>query len=273
MNTALQTSNNSYNVSLNVFEGPLDLLLHLIKENQMNIYDIPISQITEKYLAHIELLKELNLEIAGEFLLMAATLAHIKSKMLLPQEQAQDEDGEDGPDPRDELVRRLLEYQKYKQAADDLLLRPLLGKDIFTRTQSPIAILPTNQRELAEISIFKLIEAFGSILKNYKDKDLVHRVDLEPVSIKECAQDIVDKIKSNTEGAIKFTHLFSKKSSRIRVVTTFLAVLSLIKRGVVRVFQNDLFSEIQLMGTPMLYTQEQDFKEEENEYTNPNTIE
>lgn len=255
-----------YHIALDVFEGPLDLLLHLIKENQMDIYNIPISTITQQYLAYVRMLEELNLEVAGEFLVMAATLAHIKSKMLLPPEPVSDEENAlDGPDPREELVRRLLLYQKYKHAAEELALRPHFGRDIFAREHSAATPIPTSERELAEISVFKLVEHFHKVLKTLHEKSVVHNVINEPVSIRECAESIAEKIKTSTEGTVEFSQLFTAQTiTRVRVVTTFLALLDLLRKGYIKIFQNELFSEIQLMGTSELFT---NFKyEEQDEY-------
>ena len=145
-----------YTVRLEMFEGPLDLLLHLIQKNELDITNIPIALITEQYLEYLQLIKELNLDIAGEYLLMASTLLHIKSRILLPSSTQEEEEA--GEDPRAELVRRLLEYQKYKIAAGDLERRPILDRDVFVRL-----ILPepeAEQEEKVEATLFELLEAF-----------------------------------------------------------------------------------------------------------------
>ncbi|HMQ10842.1 MAG TPA: segregation/condensation protein A [Oligoflexia bacterium] len=244
----------AYQVHLDIFEGPLDLLLHLIKENELDIYNIPIAYITKQYLEYIEVMEELNLDIAGEFLLMAATLAHIKSKMLIPVEKNQDDDDEDGIDPREELVRRLLEYQKYKQAAQQLDTYYQLGRDVFTRKNQRIKIkVPSLERELAQVSIFKLVDAFYKILKKIERDNSYHEVNLEPIALSECIENISKAIQSSPEGSVQFHSLFKKAKSRLRVVVTFLALLDMIKRGALKVFQANTFSNIEIIGTPMLF--------------------
>ncbi|MFH1262386.1 MAG: segregation/condensation protein A [Pseudomonadota bacterium] len=247
------TVENPYHVRLEIFEGPLDLLLHLIKENRLDINNIPIALVTEQYLAYIDMMKSLNLDVAGEFLLMAATLAHIKSRTLLPPDPTQEDPEEEGVDPRTELVRRLLEYQKYKDAADRLWIRPLLDRDVFVRERS-IRPLPRSDEpaELVEISVFKLVEAFHRVLKEVV-LDQPHNVSLEPVSIVDCAIEIIAIIRASQDGSIRFQDLFPGRQTRQRVITTFLALLDLIRRKSVRVFQAGAFSDIQLMGTPEVY--------------------
>jgi segregation and condensation protein A len=244
---------NPYHVRLEIFEGPLDLLLHLIKENRIDIYNIPIALITEQYLSYLDMMKSLNLDIAGEFLLMAATLAHLKSQTLLPPDPTQEDPEEEGVDPRTALVRRLLEYQKYKDAADQLWARPLLERDVFVREITPRAIPRSDEpTELVEISVFKLVEAFHRVLKHVA-LEQPHEVERELCSIVECATAIAAKVRASEEGSIRFQDLFQGTQTRVRVITTFLALLDLIRRKVVRVFQADAFSDIQLMGTPTLY--------------------
>jgi segregation and condensation protein A len=252
MNDEIQNTD-AYHIQLDIFEGPLDLLLHLIKENRMDIYNIPIAQITEQYLGYIDMMKELNLDIAGEFLLMAATLAHLKSQLLLPPDESQQDAEEEGQDPRAELVRRLLEYQKYKNAAEQLVARPQLYRDVFARTFSARAIPKSDApAELVEISVFKLVEAFHHVLAHVK-MESPHQISFENVTIPDCVDTIVRAIRVSDEGSIRFQDLFKGVQSRRKVVVTFLAVLDLLKRGVIRVFQADAFSEIQLLGTQTLY--------------------
>ncbi len=242
-----------YKIQLDVFEGPLDLLLHLIKENQVDIYDIPVAKITDQYLQTIEVMETLNLEVAGEFLLMAATLAHIKSKLLLPPDENQEDPEEDGVDPREELVRRLLEYQKYKNVAQQLAERPLLGRDTFKREK---IILPRSDTddppELMEVSIFKLVDAFSKVLRKLELAS-PHEVQREGITVSECVTEVASKLRQSQEGSMRFDDLFEHESSKERVVSTFLALLEMVKRGLIRVFQADSFSEIQLMGTANLY--------------------
>ncbi len=172
-----------YTFRLEGFEGPLDLLLHLIQKNEIDIFDIPMALITEQYLEYLQMMKMINLDIAGEYLLMASTLLHIKSKMLLPKPQ--DGEEEEGEDPRAELVRRLLEYQKYKEAAGELEKRPMLGRDVFVRWVPPEE--EASEEERIEVSLFELLEAFRKVLERAKLEG-VHEVHLEPISVEDKIQ-------------------------------------------------------------------------------------
>src|SRR5512137_988423 len=163
-------------VRLDMFEGPLDLLLHLIRKNEINVFDIPIALITEQYLQYLKIMKELNLDIAGDYLLMASTLLQIKSKMLLPVSTEEEEEGEE--DPRAELVRRLLEYQRYKEAATELERRPMKDRDFFVRPVPEDATEP--REEKFEVNLFELLEAFRQVLARVTSES-VHEVQLEPI--------------------------------------------------------------------------------------------
>src|SRR4051812_26848224 len=169
---AQAAQNGAFAVALPVFEGPLDLLLSLIQEHKLDIFDIPIAFITDRYLEYMSAAQELNLDLAGEYLLMAATLAHIKSRMLLPREQTADApEGEIGPDPREELVRRLLEHQKYKDAARSLAARPQLGRDVFVRRareELPLAPAEVTWYRSPDLSVYRLIELLARVLKERK---------------------------------------------------------------------------------------------------------
>jgi segregation and condensation protein A len=227
-------------VQLEIFEGPLDLLLHLIKKNEVSITDIPIATITEQYLATLELMQSLNLDVAGEFLVMAATLIHIKSRMLLPA--GDDEPDEDeGTDPRDELVRRLLEYQRFKEAADQLERREILSRDVFVRAAAPAEENPP--AAFREVSVFELLAALGRVL-NRLPKDDVHEVTLEKITVREKMTLLLDTLRSN--GQVLFESLFSKVKSRMEVVVTFLAMLELVKNRAVRIFQGEATGPIMI---------------------------
>ena len=224
----------STRVQLEIFEGPLDLLLHLIKKNQVSITDIPIAAITEQYLATLELMQSLNLDVAGEFLVMAATLIHIKSRMLLPA--GDDEADEDeGVDPRDELVRRLLEYQRFKEAADQLERREILSRDVFVRTGVPTEESPP--AAFRELSVFELLAALGRVLERLPSDDDVHEVTLEKITVREKMTLLLDTLRSS--GKVLFESLFSEVKSRMEVVVTFLAMLELVKGRAVRIFQEE----------------------------------
>jgi len=221
-------------IKLEIFEGPLDLLLHIIKKNEVDIYDIPIAAITGQYLEYIEMMKELNLDIAGEFLLMAATLIHIKSKMLLPVSEEVTEEKEEGADPRLELVRKLLEYQRYKEAAAELDKREILGRDVFTK-----AVLLMDGIEgdegLVDVSIFELLEALKGVIEK-APKTIGFDISIEKVTIADRINHIMETL--DREKSVTFFSLFPQGSSRTFIITTFLAMLELTKMRMIRVFQS-----------------------------------
>jgi segregation and condensation protein A len=227
-------------VQLEIFEGPLDLLLHLIKKNEVSITDIPIATITEQYLATLEVMQSLNLDVAGEFLVMAATLIHIKSRMLLPITDGED-DEEEGADPRAELVRRLLEYQRFKDAADQLEQREILTRDVFVRSAAPADDIPAPA--FREVSVFELLTALKRVLDRLP-KDAVHEVLLEKVTVREKMALLLDRLRSGEK--ILFESLFAQVNSRMEVVVTFLAMLELVKIRAIRIFQEEATGPIQI---------------------------
>jgi segregation and condensation protein A len=218
----------------------LDLLLHLIKKNEVSITDIPIATITEQYLETLEVMQTLNLDVAGEFLVMAATLIHIKSRMLLPVTDAE-EDEEEGADPRAELVRRLLEYQRFKDAADQLERRELLTRDVFVRSAAPTEGIPAPG--FREVSVFELLTALKRVLDRLP-KDAVHEVLLEKITVREKMTLLLDHLR--THGKILFESLFAEVKSRMEVVVTFLAMLELVKVRAIRIFQEQATGPIQI---------------------------
>lgn len=230
-------------VKISVYDGPLDLLLELIKKNEMDIYNIPIAEITQQYLDSLAHMKELDLEIAGEFIVMAATLIYIKSKMLLPQE-TMDED-EEGQDPRAELVRKLLEYQAFKEAAKELsLLEGERGK-IFTRQIADyyLANLDPEDVEIDTFSanLFDLLSAFQTALSKIS-KESLHEVFEQVISIEEKTTEIRRRLTECKK--ITFSELFGKVRSRNLLIVTFLAVLELTRTRFIRVRQDQHFQEI-----------------------------
>jgi len=233
-----------YRVKLEIFEGPLDLLLHLIRKNEVDIYDIPIAVIVDQYMAYLDLLRSLDLDVAGEFLVMAATLAHIKSRMLLP---AGEEGEEEGPDPRAELVERLLEYQRYQEAASELLSRELLGRDVFVRgsalaeIKGAAAAAGIPQVIFAEVGIFALLEALQEVLKRLGDESL-HQVIRERVSITEKISELMNRMRDVE--SLAFDQLFTRVTSRLEVIVLFLALLELIRLRILRAQQNEEFGPI-----------------------------
>ncbi len=226
-------------VQLEIYEGPLDLLLHLVKKNEVSITDIPIAAITEQYLATLDLMQSLNLDVAGEFLVMAATLVHIKSKMLLPPGEEDADEEENGPDPREELVRRLLEYQRFKEAAAELEKREVLRRDVFVRPFEPPE--EAESWELERISIFDLLSALRHVLERLPG-EAVHEVTLENVSVREKMSLILDDL--NRRGKVIFQSLFEGATSRLEVVVTFLAMLELVKMRAVKIWQEERLGPI-----------------------------
>lgn len=225
-----------YAVKLSVFEGPLDLLLHLIRQNEVDITDIPIARIAEQYVDTIDLMQELNLDIAAEYLVMAATLALIKSRMLLPDEGPEDDDG---MDPRTDLVQRLLEYQRFKEAAETLAKRRLLGRDVFSVIGPGPERTPDSEREI-EVGLFELIAAFRDLLDNPQATDLKHEVETEHVTVRDRMMVVMDLLEANE--SIEFMRIFGSldgesRPNRAVLVATFLAVLELARLSALRIYQ------------------------------------
>ena len=239
-NNSYPEEKSPYTVRLEMFEGPLDLLLHLIHKNELDIFNIPIALITEQYLEYLKLIKVLNLDIAGEYLLMASTLLHIKSKMLLPPSPEEEE--EEGKDPRAELVRRLLEYQKYKMASTELGRRPMLDRDVFIRLAS--VEKQETEEERIEVTLFELIEAFRKVLERAK-VEAVHEVILDRLTVEDKVQEILTLLQKENR-SIAFHLLFPEQASRRMIVVTFLALLELVKMKLVRLFQAAPFETIRI---------------------------
>lgn len=235
-----------YQVRIENFEGPLDLLLHLIKKSEINIYDIPIAMIAQQYLSYIEAMKDLNLTVAGEFLVMAATLLQIKSKMLLPVEEHA-EDDEDGPDPREELVRRLLEYKTFKEAARQLDTQERMWREIYSRPAVAVEADPqSDDAMLDNIGLFDLVDALQTILDRNPGKKL-----LEIIPDNLTVRDRMTVILEALEGqeSIGFEALFETSCHRLIIIVTFLALLELIRLRTVRVYQAENFGPILLSRT------------------------
>jgi segregation and condensation protein A len=231
-----------FHIQLPSFEGPLDLLLHLIKKHELEILDLPIAFVTERYLEYLRVMRDLDLEVAGEYLLMAATLAHIKSKMLLPQvpaEQQDDDENGEPIDPRLELIRRLLEYQKYKNAAENLGGRAVAGRDVFGRGLSVEEI--EGPAPLAEIGLFRLLDAFQGILDRAQDRRALE-VTAESISIKDRIAQITELLRERRN--CEFASLFAGDVTRYEVVVTFLALLEMTKMRLARIYQVDHQSPI-----------------------------
>jgi segregation and condensation protein A len=233
---------NDYKVKLEVFEGPLDLLLYLIKKNEVDIYDIPIEKITKQYLDYLQMFKILDLDVAGEFVVMAANLIYIKSRSLLPVHQQPPEETAEEHDPRWELVRQLIEYKKFKDAAGHLQQRELERENLFSR--SPEKPDLQAERPLGEVSIFDLINAFQTVLKRLNKKEDLREIFEENFTVSDKIDLLVKMMASGV--ALKFSELFASAASRTEVVVTFLALLELIRLKQIRVTQNQEFGEIEI---------------------------
>ncbi len=236
-------------LKLDTFEGPLDLLLHLIRSQQLDVRDIPIALVTEQYLACLELMQEIDIDVAGEWLVMAATLLHIKSKMLLPAEPAPEEEGEEA-DPRAELVRRLLEYERYKEAAIALGSRDLLERDVLARTfPAPDLVDPAiaaqGPRPFEPVSVFDLLSAFARVLAS-RPRASVHEIALERVSLADKIAELLDRLA--TCESLAFDELFTPEATRAEIVVSFLAVLELVRMRVIRAYQAGPFGPIRLFA-------------------------
>ena len=235
-------SSNEYKVKLEVFEGPLDLLLYLIKKDEVDIYDISIERITQQYLEFMDAFKVLDLEVAGEFVVMAANLIYIKSRSLLPVHVQPPEEEADEEDPRWDLIRQLVEYKKFKDAAAQLSQRELDQSNLFTRLPEPEAAV---ERPLGEVSVFDLISAFNKILKRIEGRtEDLREIFEENFSV----SDKIDFIMKMTASgvALKFTELFASAASRTEVVVTFLALLELVRLKQLSLVQGEAFGEIEL---------------------------
>jgi segregation and condensation protein A len=224
---------------LPIYEGPLDLLLHLIKKAELDPHDVTASQITEQYLSYVELLGQLNLDIAGEYLVMAATLLLIKSFALLPHPDSADQ--AEVEDLRRDLVARLLEYQRYREAADKLGERSILGRDVFAAPGEPAALDEGNALPNFTVSLFDLIEAMGSVLKRLADK-APRDIKLRDIRVADCIPRIMQAVENGTR--VDFTSIFDEVWDRSIVVATFIALLELIRRRAVRAFQEERFGPI-----------------------------
>jgi segregation and condensation protein A len=228
-------------VRLAIFEGPLDLLLHLIKRNEVEITDIPIATITDQYLAMLEELPELNLDAGGEYLVMAATLMYIKSRMLLPAGPADEEPEED---PRAELVQQLVEYQRFREVAVGLGERELLARDVFAGPGEPAPAAPEGEPvAIREASLGDLLEALREVLRRVRPARM-HEVEREGLSMRDCIARVLARFAD--QARVEFAHLFAPEVHRAEIIVTFLALLELIRLRVIRARQAERFGPITL---------------------------
>lgn len=237
-----------YSVKLDAFEGPLDLLLHLIRKNEVDIYDIPIALITRQYLDYLKIMKDLNLDLAGDFLVMASTLLQIKSRMLLPVPEPEEGEGDESDDPRAELVRRLVEYQRYRDAGLELGTRELLGREVFARPcrdgccLEGVAVVEDGPLEL---DLFELVEAFRSLLARMPLARAHEVAAQETLSV----VDAINQILTRLEGqeSLEFEALFQPdEMTRELMIITFLALLELCRIRLVKVLQNSRYGPIHI---------------------------
>ncbi len=232
--------NKLYQVKLSdIFEGPMDLLVHLIKKNEVDIYDIPIAMITEQYLSYLEWLKSMNIDFAGDFLVMAATLAHIKSRMLLPTVSDEDDD----EDPRMEIARPLAEYLQLKSAAEELSRRALLGENTFVRQPAAVRDLVPRDEEFIKIGLFELIDAFQQILKNISAEERLELTS-DSISVKDRISELVELFEEKK--SLTFEELFADAPHKSDVIITFLAILEMVKLCLVRLAQHSHTGMIRL---------------------------
>jgi segregation and condensation protein A len=231
-----------YKVKLEVFEGPLDLLLYLIKQDEIDIYDISLERITGQYLEYLQAFKELNIELAGEFIVMAANLIYLKSRSLLPVDQQPPEEDAVEDDPRWDLIRQLIEYKKFKEAAAELHLRALEQEQIFARESS--SLLLQEPLRLEEVGIFQLISAFQTVIKRIEARQDVQEIFAERFSVSEKIDIILQRVANGAR--LRFSDLFGAAVSRVEVAVTFLALLELIRLKQVRALQKNMFEEIEI---------------------------
>jgi segregation and condensation protein A len=238
-----------YKVQFEVFEGPLDLLLYLVKKEEVDIYEVNLTKIATQFIEYIELMRELDLEVAGEFLVMASTLMFIKSRELLPVDQQVDAEGEEEEeDPRWELIRQLVEYKKFKDAASQLQTREAEQENIFPRLPIKPAFESTAPAPRPDVSLFDLLNAVSNVLKRFQEKDGARDIFEDKWTVSEK----IDLLRRAIAGkaALRFSELFEQTTSRTEVVVTFLALLELIRLKQIVVAQPAPFSEIQIRRAP-----------------------
>ena len=233
-----------YKVKLEVFEGPLDLLLFLIKRDEIDIYDISIERITRQYLEYLQAFRELNIEVAGEFLVMAANLVYMKSRSLLPVDQQPPDEEAEEDDPRWELIRQLIEYKKFKEVAADLHVREIEQQHRFARAANYSPELALAPLRLGEVGIFQLINAFQNVIRRIEAREDLREIFDDQFTVSDKIEVILRRIGSG--GHLRFSELFEGIASRVEIVVTFLALLELIRLKQVRATQSDPLGEIEI---------------------------
>ncbi len=240
----------AYQIKLQAFEGPFDLLFHLIEKNEVDIYDIPIAEITEQYVEYISKMQMLDLEVASEFLVMAATLLSIKARMLLPKPPKEEvESDEEDADPRDILVEKLLEYKKFKIMAEYLQQKESFMTNVFTRPNEDDMFLHLFNEEnpLEGISMHNLLDALREVLDRAVEQNISGEIVRDEVTVKDKMKEIVRRLFFNKSGII-FRDLFSSSANRVEIIVTFLAILELIKLGKIKAYQPRAFAELMIYG-------------------------
>lgn len=227
-------------VHLEAFEGPLDLLLHLIRKEEIDIWNIPIAHITEQYLEYLEIMKDLNINLAAEWLMMASTLIYIKSRMLVPQEKEEEDSDEEAEDPRHELVYQLLEHQKFKNAAEMLYTREEVENAVWNK---PPEDALENANEIIAVSLFDLLKAFHEVVRRFEEQQILE-MDHEEVTVEEKIEDIRNRLIMHDQ--IVFSALFAESRSKRHMIVTFLALLELVRMREVWLYQKKAFDEIQI---------------------------
>ena len=233
-----------YKVKLEIFEGPLDLLLYLIKRDELDIYEISLERITRQYLEYLQAFKELNIDLAGEFVVMAANLIYLKSRSLLPVDQQPPEEDAEEDDPRWELIRQLIEYKKFKEAAAQLQVRQIEQEGVFVRQSSGSNVFALAPLRLGEVGIFQLINAFQNVIKRVKAREDLREIFGEHHTVSDKIDWILQRVADGTP--LRFSELFAGMASRVEIVVTFLALLELIRLRQVRAVQPEVFAEIEI---------------------------
>lgn len=247
-------------VFLEAFEGPLDLLLYLIKRQNLDILDIKVAEITRQYMDYIELMKEMQLELAAEYLVMAAVLAEIKSRMLLPRQASEDEDEHD---PRAELIRRLQEYERFKQASLDIDALPRMHRDFWLAA----ATAPSNDRPRPQpdVKLQEMLIVLARVLKR-AEQYTSHRVSLEPLSVRERMSKVLDQVQKSSGQFVAFVNLFASTEGRAGVIVTFLAVMELIRESMIEIIQTEPLSPIHIRASSIANSAPAGIAAEGNEY-------
>jgi len=233
-----------YKVKLEIFEGPLDLLLYLIKRDELDIYEIPLERITHQYLEYLQAFKELNIDVAGEFVVMAANLIYLKSRTLLPVDQQPPEEDVEEDDPRWDLIRQLIEYKKFKEAASQLQSRQLEQELIFVREGAGVELPAMAPLRLGEVGIFQLINAFQAVIKRVDAREDLREIFGEHFTVSDKIDWILCRVSDGVP--LRFSELFASMASRVEIVVTFLALLELVRLRQVRATQQNPFGEIEI---------------------------